>query len=214
MWKSIADGYEVETSGQVRSLKSGTPQILKPRFSNSGYLYVGLWIDGVQKNRFIHKLVAQAFLPNPLNLPEVNHINGVKSDNRVENLEWCTRSENNCHAYATGLKRGSDAKLTNEQVVYIRDNPNGLTAKELADKFGVREQTISLTQLGKTYKSAGGTIRQAKPYTYTPRLPDDVRNEIRQLYVRGSKDFGTYALAKRFGVSTTTIRNIIKEASD
>ena len=82
-----------------------------------------------------------AFIPNPNCKREVNHIDGNKLNNYVDNLEWCTQSENIQHAVATGLKAQGEehgrAKLTNEQVEEIRANPYGLTLEKLAEKFGV-----------------------------------------------------------------------------
>lgn len=66
-----------------------------------GYLFVGLYHS---KAAYVHRMIAEAFIPNPQNLPTVNHINGIKTDNRIENLEWCSYSDNNKHAYKTGLK--------------------------------------------------------------------------------------------------------------
>ncbi len=206
MWKTVAPDYEISTSGEVRSWKWGEPKILTPVPDRKGYLYVCLHIDGKQKNCSIHRLVAQAFIPNPDGKPEVNHLNGIKTDNRVENLEWCTRSENMRHAYTTGLN--PNAKLTNEQVIYIRDNPDNLTGKTLAAKFGVDAMTISEIQRGKRYKNAGGKIRESKfKHNITS---DELREEIRRLYVKGSREFGSRALAKRFGVDHKTVLNCVR----
>jgi len=89
--------YEVSNIGNVRNIKTG--RILKPR-SRGGYLAVNLYNNG-QKSPDIHRLVAKAFIPNINNSPVVNHINGNKADNRVENLEWCTVKENNIHTFKT-----------------------------------------------------------------------------------------------------------------
>lgn len=96
IWKPIK-GYEefyaVSNLGKVKSLKYGKEKILKPR-KVKGYLYVALCKDGKVKNFRVHRLVAEAFIPNPMGLPEINHKDEVKNNNCVENLEWSTREHN------------------------------------------------------------------------------------------------------------------------
>ena len=120
IWKAVKgyeDLYEVSTFGRVRSLgkifykdNHGTickttyqPQIIAQRYHTAGYLIVNLNNYKNQKTMRVHRLVAEAFIPNPENKPFINHKNGIKDDNRLENLEWSTPSENNQHAYDTGL---------------------------------------------------------------------------------------------------------------
>lgn len=165
VWKTIsaAVDYEVSNWGRVRSWKRRKPRIIKQLFLYGAYWKVRLYVGDTLKVFAVHRLVAEAFIPNPEGKPQVNHINGNKLDNRVENLEWVTPHENSLHAVVAGLiAQGADncqAKLTNEQVRYIRNNPDNLTGRTLAKMFSVCPMTISNIQLGKKYRNAGGTIR-------------------------------------------------------
>ena len=95
--------YHVTDTGDIYSRKeyhnpNGRIKKLKPVKQKTGYLHIVLYKNGIGKTFRVHRIVAQTFIPNPLKLPEINHINGIKDDNRVENLEWCTSSENTIHS--------------------------------------------------------------------------------------------------------------------
>lgn len=113
IWSSIEgyDYYLVSNKGRVKSLKylghKGVERILKPCVDGKGYLRIGLTKDGKKATMKVHRLVATAFIPKSYGKTEVNHIDGNKTNNAVENLEWCTTHENIQHAYNSGLKENN-----------------------------------------------------------------------------------------------------------
>ena len=103
-WRKISELnnlYEVSDNGLIRKTK--TNKIMTPKLSEKGYYKMVFCIKGKRYFFRVHRLVAQAFIPNPSNKPQVNHINGIKTDNRVQNLEWATNEENYKHAVDNGL---------------------------------------------------------------------------------------------------------------
>lgn len=98
-WRDVQgyeDAYEISSAGDLRNKHSGLVQ--SKHLAGAGYVKADLWKDGQRKQTTVHRLVAEAFLPNPEGKPEVNHLDGDKTNNHAENLEWCTRAENEQHA--------------------------------------------------------------------------------------------------------------------
>lgn len=165
IWKDVPfyEGmYCVSNLGNVKSLarlKSNQynsfekpESILKFRHTKKGYYNVMLYKNGNPKSFPVHRLVLMGFDRLPEEKEQGNHINGIKNDNRLENLEWVTSSENQIHAFATGLnnpKYGADnnkTKLTEEQVLRIREeyqfNVRGFGAHSMGKKYGVSKGAI------------------------------------------------------------------------
>lgn len=144
--KIVEDHYAAFPSGNIYNLHG---HMMEGAIGRDGYKHAII----NRKNHDLHRIIAETFIPNNDSLEQVNHINGIKDDNRVENLEWCTRSDNLKHAFANGLEspmRGESNpihKLTENDVHYIRqvykknDREFGFSA--LARKFGVDKSTIS-----------------------------------------------------------------------
>ena len=167
VWKWV-EGYEgyykVSNYGRVKTFPHNPRkkvQILKPVLTSQGYLRISLRKKDNDKTIRINRLVALTFIPNPENKTEVNHIDGDKFNNCVENLEWCTDSENKRHAIKTGLQKtgaeNPNAKLTKEQVIEIRQTYKKYSKEygsgALAEKYGVDRSTILNIIYSKIYKS-------------------------------------------------------------
>lgn len=160
LWRTVLfyDGlYEVSNLGRVRSLggRRGTSgKILKQGYIK-GYACVSLSKNGVRTTYLVHRLVAESFLYNGDNLPEVNHKDGDKLNNSFTNLEWIDRDGNMKHAKDTSLVNNKGEKhgmsiLIEEEVRYIRSSDETNTV--LALQYAVSPQTISDIRLGKSWK--------------------------------------------------------------
>lgn len=149
--------YSVTPSGRIWS-HANNGKWLTPSMNSRGYLCIGLRSGGKRKTFRLHRLIAEAFIPNPDGKPQVNHINGNKLDNSASNLEWSTASDNLQHAYDCGLKvakRGENhgrAKLTEAQVAAIREE-SSLTLSEIALSYGVSRGQIYRIRSGKSRSS-------------------------------------------------------------
>ncbi len=143
MWIQINDKYSVSDDGQVKNNK--TNHILKFDKNTKGYYRVTL---GSRRNRqMVHRLVAIAFIPNPDNKPQVNHIDGNKLNNHVSNLEWCTNAENTFHQYALNgnIKKLTTIEQYNQIIEYTS---KGMKPKEIVLLTGMNRNTIVAIRQG------------------------------------------------------------------
>ena len=223
-YKDEFKNYVVLHDGRVFSKKRGI--FLKPSGNNSGYLHVVLMENGVRHTRRVHRLVAKKYIPNHNGYHEINHKNGIKTDNRFENLEWCTASQNIQHAYKIGTRkilRGEKShyfKLTDKKVkeimelYYLRIN----TQKELGVIYGVSSSTIGLITRRKNWSH----IKEPKGYNegiekikkglageknIHSKLKEKDVIEIRKLYSSG--DYTQEQIGLKYKISRPVISQIV-----
>ncbi len=155
--------YLVTSEGQIftMGIKGGMNiHLQKVRLNNRGYLRANI----NKHDEYVHRIVAICFVPNPHGYDEVNHIDGIKTNNHASNLEWCTRSENNLHAFRIGLRtnnemsriakfpRFSKRKFSSTQIEEIRTMiSNGDTDRVIAQKFNCSRGPIWQIRKGRTY---------------------------------------------------------------
>lgn len=156
--KGFEDSYLVSNLGNIK--RKDTGYILKNLTTNRGYNLATLCVNSKAHRFSTHRLVASAFLSNPENKTQVNHKNGIKTDNRVVNLEWCTPKENIRHAFDKGLisrpkgLKSLQSKLTEEQLSDIRVLLDLKTRQEdIAKKYNISQSAVSQIKTGVTYKS-------------------------------------------------------------
>lgn len=175
IWKEIPgfnQYYQVSNIGRIKTMfrmvngKNGAlrprpEKIMKPKLTMFGYRTISLFNPSKKKvDIFVHRLVAQAFIPNPENKTQVNHIDGNKQNNHVDNLEWNTASENTIHAHKNNLvkvRRGEGvhgAKLTEDKIKEIREMyaKGGISYVKMAELFDVGPQTLHAIVQRKLWK--------------------------------------------------------------
>nr|DAP96555.1 MAG TPA: homing endonuclease [Caudoviricetes sp.] len=157
-WKPIADYvglYEVSNKGRVRNLKTG--RTLKPGNNGRGYLFVGLYKNGAVKYHYLHRLVALTFIPNPNKLPEVNHKDEIRTNNKLDNLEWISHRDNSNYG-----KRNERVSKSKSKAIVQFDLSTGLIIKTYSSTITATRVT-GINQ-GNISKAARGIIKTAGGY--------------------------------------------------
>jgi ribosomal protein S25 len=166
IWKDIKDFegmYQISNLGRVKTLNyknTGKEEIRALSLTKDGYYKVRLLCNNKDKTVRVHRLVAEAFIPNNDNKETVNHIDGNKQNNRVDNLEWADRHEQLYHAYKNNLRKA-----------------------------------------------------QKGQYNCNASLTEEQVKEIRKIYIPRSKEFGTVALGKKYGVNNSTIGDVVRRVT-
>jgi transposase len=212
-WRDIEgyDGlYKVSNSGRVKNRKNHVLVL----YRRKGYSRVGLHRKGKGKGHFAHRLVASAFIPNPENKPCVNHMNGVRDDNRVENLEWATVKENNDHALRSGFLVNFDPVYYRYQVYYIKFlyYTTPLHISDIAKIVGGHADVVNkiikrkkfkdlFNQFDRPYK--GKKLRQ-KGERYKQHT--NRREEIRKMSEMSDKGSSINEISKHLGIDYGVVR--------
>ena len=213
--------YSISNIGLVRNDERN--RLLKNRIRDDGYISVVLTNHGKQREFLLHRLVATAFIPNPENKPEVNHINGVKSCNYDYNLEWVTGCENIQHAYDTGLNKGKKIRTgrTPEHVIRgiceLLESGTDLSFVQIGEKFGVDRSVVmniyhklSHVDISENYDFSKYEIKtdfsKSGDLSEKTIYPDALIHVICQMI-----DSGKYSLpeiAEKTAVNYQTVRNV------
>ena len=166
IWKDIVNYetlYQVSNYGNIKSYHKNhidkQPIILKPILSTSGYYKITLHKNNKSKTHYIHRIVAEAFIPNPHHLPQVNHIDGIKTHNNITNLEWVSEQDNTLHAINMGLrpthppvKKGNNAPGCHRIIQYTTNMTKikeWASIKDAAKHLGANPNSISKCLSGK-----------------------------------------------------------------
>ena len=162
IWKDIKDYaglYQVSNFGRVKALEKkrlcnqfggfciSKEKIMKFGIDKNGYYLINLSKNNKTSTKRVSRIVAETFISNPDNFPQVNHINGIKTDNNASNLEWCTDNENKKHAFRTGLKshigiKNPATNLTEDNVREIRKLKGVMSYPKIAKQFNTTEDAV------------------------------------------------------------------------
>lgn len=179
--------YLVNRAGEI--MRASTGKLLKPATGTNGYLRLTLRLRGKSIGFSVHRLVASAFLPNPVGHAVVNHLNGIKTDNRPENLEWCSYRENSIHANRTGLTPGPPAWAKGKfgaahnrsKQVYAYAMGGGLVGTYGSGNEAARQLGITPAAVAKLLTSGQFSRRDRYLFAHDPLTMDEIATKREKL---------------------------------
>ena len=186
IWKAHPEyaGIEVSTLGRVRTLDKAVPcrgngtrlvkgRVLKQRGTNNGYLQVHFKVDGKDVHKYVHRLVAQTFILNPNNFPEVNHLDCNRKNNNVSNLEWCSNAYNNWYRVKFGKSQGVPVLAVNLKTLEVSKFPS---QSEAGRELGVYQPNIT--------RVIKGNLNQTHGYWFVNddnKATDAIKNKLHKI---------------------------------
>ena len=164
MWKDIKNYEGLYTINENGEIKNSKGELRKINYAKNGYCIIDLYKHNIRKTYFVHRLVAEAFIPNPNNYKLINHIDGDKNNNNIKNLEWCTYSYNNKHAIDNKLRRNTYEYNSLLSIEEVREIPKlvewGLSKSEIARTLKVPLGTIKSIFKGHTWFNIGINFKE------------------------------------------------------
>ena len=216
IWKTIekAKNYEISNFGRIRHRKTSNVRksYCRKLVGATGKTFWSVCIVTVNIGKKqlmlkVHREVAIAFIPNPENKPTVNHIDGNRRNNKVDNLEWATYSENMQHAYNNSLNDSTQRSLLKSDLETIYSLlEKGYLAQDIAKLFDIPKSTITDIINGKTYKKFGIDFSKFSKSYYVKKAIDDI-DTIKQLLVSG---LSKTKIAKQYNISRRTLNRLLK----
>ena len=212
----ICDCNYITKCGKVFSNKRGRMVELTQTIQWK-YYAVCVWVGGKSTRRHVHRLLALTFIPNPLGKPEVNHKDGDKLNNLLDNLEWVTKKENAQHAQATGLSyepKGEDngrALLTEEEVLEIYSRlASGVANSELADEYGVSRSVVMLIKSKKSWRHL---LKDLPPIPVKQKGKDATEGDILEVCKMLEEGINPTPIAKSLGISVDVVYDVKRRRS-
>jgi hypothetical protein len=221
IWKPIKgyeEYYEISNKGRVRNIKTG--QFKKASVGKVGYPVVDICKNGKRKHKYLHRLLAEHFIPNSENKPQVNHIDGNKTNYQLNNLEWVTSKENIQHAFKTGLNKGI-ANLDDEIIKDLLLN-RFMKGESITSIASDSKLNIQITQLSLHFKRIAKQLGIEEDYQKELKIQKNIRATKRGLKSRKHKilhfykngrfvgEFHSQAeAAKTLGIRTGGISNVL-----